>query len=122
MINVRGLIVVAIVLACFISYAYPRDNGQYANSPLKGWFETLTDKRGFGCCAMADGQALEDPDWQTTSDPDNPYRVRVNGEWLDVPVQAVITEPNQANKTMLWMVHIYNGGDQVRCFLPGALI
>jgi hypothetical protein len=43
------------------------DDGRYAHSPLKPWFDGL-------CCSDADGFAVSDPDWESK---DGHYRVRV---------------------------------------------
>ncbi len=68
-----------------------RDDGRFANSPLKPWFDGLASGRGF-CCSFADGFSVEDVDWDTQ---DGHYRVRVYGQWLVVPDTAVVTEPNR---------------------------
>jgi hypothetical protein len=112
------LIFLAVLVLASIPKSHARDNGQYANSPLREWFRNLTDQRGFGCCAMSDGSAVEDPDWESSN---GHYRVRVDGVWFDVPDEAVITEPNRAKRTMVWMIQIYNGPLEVRCFLPGEM-
>jgi hypothetical protein len=97
--------------------------GRYAASPLHDWFNHLSSAKGL-CCSVADGYAVEDADWETK---DGHYRVRVprvaNSEeaiWVDVPEEAVITEPNRAGRTMVWPIY----SDQsvlVRCFLPGSM-
>ena len=38
-------------------------DGRYANSPLKQWFDQLKSGRGF-CCAQADGDVVEEADWE----------------------------------------------------------
>jgi hypothetical protein len=30
------------------------------------------------------------------------YRVRLENNWIDVPDDAIITEPNRAGRTMVW--------------------
>jgi hypothetical protein len=40
-----------------------RDDGRYANSPLKEWFNSLASGKTL-CCSFADGYVVEDPDWQ----------------------------------------------------------
>ena len=35
------------------------------------------------------------------------YRVRLEGEWYDVPDDAVITEPNRVGRTMVWPIRGY---------------
>ena len=53
----------ALSLLFFPRLAFPRDlDGKYANSPLKQWFDSLASRRGF-CCSFADGQSVEDVDW-----------------------------------------------------------
>src|SRR5438309_688018 len=91
---------------------HARDDGRYANSPLKGWFDGLRSKKGDACCSNADGRALADVDWDTK---DGHYRVRLEGEWVDVPEDSVITEPNRAGRTMVWPYYM-NGRPVVRCF------
>jgi hypothetical protein len=94
-----------------------RDDGRYANSPLKGWFDSLHSKSGGNCCSNTDGMALSDVDWDTK---DGHYRVRLDGEWVDVPGDAVITEPNRAGRTMVWPYYV-QGRPVIRCFLPGTM-
>ncbi len=93
------------------------DDGRYANSPLKPWFDSLHSKSGGACCSNADGMALADVDWDTK---DGHYRVRLDGEWIDVPTDAVITEPNRAGHTMVWPYYV-QGRPVIRCFLPGTM-
>ena len=76
--------------------------------------------------SFADGHILEDADWRTTTDGKH-YRVRVplsadgtQMDWIDVPDEAVITEPNRAGHTMVWPLY-GNGGVSIRCFMPGSM-
>ena len=93
-----------------------RDDGRYADSPLKPWFDGLKSSRGL-CCSVADGLAVADPDWESK---DGHYRVRIEGEWITVPDDAVITEPNRAGRTMVWPIKS-SLGTTIRCFLPGSM-
>jgi len=77
---VRGMGIVALV----------RDDGRYANSPLKSWFDQLASGKGL-CCSFADGFSVDNVDWDTQ---DGHYRVRLHGEWIVVPDNAVVTEPS----------------------------
>ncbi len=43
--------------------------------------------------SMTDGEAVADPDWESK---EGHYRVRLDNKWIDVPGEAVITEPNRA--------------------------
>jgi hypothetical protein len=91
-------------------------DGRYANSPLKQWFDSLKSGKG-PCCSDADGYALSDVDWESGN---GHYRVRIEGEWYDVPEDAVITEPNRVGRTMVWPMRGYQGMT-IRCFMPGSM-
>ena len=114
------ILVVAIVSATHSWRA--RDDGRYANSPLKSWFENLSSGRGL-CCSAADGILVGDPDWMVVSDVTKPhvhYRVRINGPWIDIPDDAVITESNPVGNAMVWTV-MGDFGMSIRCFMPGNM-
>src|SRR5215472_14307525 len=114
---VRFLTVVAlctIVLAPMRLAA--RDDGRFANSPLKSWFDKLASAKGL-CCSFADGVRVEDVDWDTQ---DGSYRVRLNGQWFVVPDTAVVTEPNKFGPAVVWPYQDINGTTQIRCFIPGS--
>jgi hypothetical protein len=93
-----------------------RDDGRYANSPLKPWFDQLASKKGL-CCSFADGFKVENVDWDTQ---DGRYRVRLDGQWVIVPDSALITEPNRFGPAVVWPYRDADGNTQIRCFLPGA--
>ena len=111
----------------FVVLALPvsgRDlDGRYRDSPLHDWFEHLASRKGL-CCSFADGFVVQDADWETR---DGHYRVRVpkassseEGVWVDVPDDAVITEPNRAGRTMVWPFYTHEGVS-IRCFMPGSM-
>jgi hypothetical protein len=93
-----------------------RDDGRFANSPLKAWFDRLASGKGL-CCSFADGVSVEDVDWDTQGDK---YRVRLNGQWIVVPDMAVVTEPNKFGPAVVWPYQDNSGGTQIRCFMPGS--
>ena len=64
------------------------------------------------CCSDADGFAVSDPDWDTQN---GRYRVRIEGNWIVVPEDAVITEPNRYGRTMVWPIK-GSLGSTIRCF------
>jgi hypothetical protein len=49
----------------------------------------------------------------------------LEGRWIDVPDDAVITEPNRAGRTMVWPYMAVGGADsprtEIRCFMPGSM-
>jgi len=119
--RVAWMIAAAVVMcvAPLLSHAViARDNGQYAaTSPeLKAWFDSLRSGKG-PCCSDADGSAVSDVDWESSS---GHYRVRLDGRWLDVPDEAVITSPNRVGRTMVWPMRS-DGGILIRCFMPGSM-
>ena len=123
-----GVTVLLLGLASQLGHA--RDRGQFANSnpEIKQWFEGLHSGKG-PCCSDADGTAISDADWESK---DGHYRVRVprygyliGGQqqelvWVDVPEEAVITEPNRVGRTMVWPIYGYLGLT-IRCFMPGSM-
>ena len=97
--------------------AYSRDlDGKYAQSPLKGWFDSLHSNKGM-CCSYADGRTITDADWEMA---DNHYRVKVDGVWYDVPEAALVTVPNKFGQAVVWPFKDQTGQTQIRCFMPGA--
>jgi hypothetical protein len=110
-----GFAVLVLPLATYPGHARDPD-GRYANSPLKEWFNSLRSGKG-PCCSDADGTAVSDVDWEAGN---GHYRVRIEGDWVNVPDEAVITEPNRVGRTMVWPIRGY-GGLTIRCFMPGSM-
>ncbi len=93
-----------------------RDDGRFADSPLKAWFDKLASGKGL-CCSFADGVTVEDVDWDTQ---DGRYRVRLAGRWIVVPDAALVTEPNRFGRAVVWPYQDGTGTTQIRCFIPGS--
>ena len=102
--------------ALLATSALARDDGRFANSPLKPWFESLRSEYG-QCCSDADGYVVADVDWESAQ---GHFRVHIDDEWVVVPDGAVITEPNRVGRTMVWK-HYIDGHPRVRCFMPGSM-
>jgi hypothetical protein len=83
---------------------------------IRRWIEGLTDKQGRSCCASADGYRPSEVEYDTEH---NHYTALVNGRWIDIPNEAVLTVPNKKGIALLWY---YMSGNTVvvRCFLPGS--
>jgi hypothetical protein len=104
-----------------ITGAGARDpGGKYAQQDPKmhKWFEGLKSGKG-PCCSDADGTALSDVDWRSVDKTDVHYQVRIDGDWIDVPDEAVLTQPNLYGRTMVWPIRGYLG-ITIRCFIVGA--
>ena len=110
--------VAVLSLGLWSHLGHARDNGQYANTnpELKAWFDSLRSGKG-PCCSDADGTTVSDVDWESSS---GHYRVRLDGEWIDVPDEAVITQPNRVGRAMVWPLRGYLGVS-IRCFMPGSM-
>lgn len=114
----RTITCAAIASALWVNHAYPRDpSGTFANSPNREWFDSLTSAKG-PCCSSADGKTLSDLDWDTQGDH---YRVRIDGQWIIVPREALVTAPNLIGRTMVWPLYLHDG-ISIRCFMPGVMI
>jgi hypothetical protein len=108
----------SLLVAVAAQVGHARDRGQFAGSSpeLRAWFEGLRSGRG-PCCSDADGTAISDADWESKG---GHYRVRIDDQWIDVPEEAVITEPNRVGRTMVWPIRGYLGLT-IRCFMPGSM-
>jgi hypothetical protein len=110
----RNLLLISLLLT---GSAYARDlNGQYNDSPLKGWFNTLQSGKGL-CCSVADGRTVDDPDW---GDANGHYWVVVDGTKYVIPDDALVRVPNKAGRAIVWPATGPDGGIYIRCFIPGA--
>jgi hypothetical protein len=111
----RILTIVTLVLASVASRAH--DIGHAEVSPeMNKWIEGLTDDKGRGCCATADGFRPEEVEWDMAQ---NAYRVMIGGQWFNVPDSAVIKESNKIGFAMVWYYRD-SGNVFIRCFLPGS--
>jgi hypothetical protein len=106
-----GITVLLLTLGSHLGHAHDPSHPE-----LKAWFDSLRSGKG-PCCSDADGTAVSDVDWQSVN---GHYRVRLDGEWIDVPDEAVITEPNRVGRTMVWPLRGYMG-TTIRCFMPGSM-
>lgn len=124
-----AIAIAALLLSTAVTSAH--DDGRFADSPLKGWFDQLASGKGL-CCSFADGLAIKDVDWDTATvadaqgRPQVVYRVRLLGRWVPVPPDAVVTEPNRFGPAVVWPVLGFDAdGNRVvsfiRCFLPGSM-
>lgn len=111
------IIAILICAIAVISIAQARDDGRYAQSPFKEWFNSLTNKHNVPCCDTADGRRVDDADVEIEG---NHYRVRIDGQWIDVPDDAVITAPNRAGVPIVWP-YSQDGAIRIRCFIAGTL-
>ncbi len=97
--------------------------GKWAGDPLHGWFDSLRNEAGLFCCLKADGQPLDEGQWDIK---DKNYRVFLQGKWTVVPNDTVVSGPNKFGKALVWFQHpgeLAWGGDTgtaILCFMPGS--
>ena len=87
-------------------------------------FHRLSSKKAGSCCSNFDGRPPE----AIVQTSDNHYQVMLEGQWVDVPDDAVLDVPNKYGKAVVWYSKSWRstvtgqeGGFYIRCFLPGEL-
>src|SRR5262249_32964442 len=121
--RLRDLMVLLAVLfmaAIIIGFFFCCAQGHVAERPaLNAVFNTLRRDGGPACCGATEAERIADPDWETK---DGHYRVKIEGQWFDVPDGAVISAPNRFGPALVWP-NRYGYERKVyaiRCFIPGA--
>src|SRR6516225_2639028 len=112
----KAILAALVFLLSNLIPAQARDDGRYANSPLHAGFDHLASGNG-RCSSFADGLSVQDGDRESQ---DGKYLVRLFGQWIVVPGNAVVTEPNKFGPAVVWPYMNPKGVTQIRCFLPGA--
>jgi hypothetical protein len=116
------------VIALIVLVASPaiaRDNGQYAQSDpqIRQWFRSqVSPKTGIQCCSEADGVFAEE------DIRDGHYWIRFpqsNGEWMQVPDDVVIKDPNRNGAPVVWWYYSVNRESRqrelkIRCYAVGS--
>jgi hypothetical protein len=110
------------LVALFMGFMTPVSIAHDQHRPeLNNWFMNLKSKAKVPCCSGSDATVVRDADWDTK---DGHYRVRLEGQWVDVPDDAVIEEPNLDGQTLVWPIFYNPLGSParivIRCFMPGA--
>jgi hypothetical protein len=106
---------VLLLVGCSIADAHDQKRPD-----LDSWFNGLQSAGSGLCCHGREAKELDDSDWDTK---DAHYRVRLNGDWYDVPDNAVVKERNLVGHALVW-VYVHRYGEMpiltIRCFLPGT--
>jgi len=106
------------VLVALALWAAPAMAHDHSRPGLNNWYQSLKSGRG-PCCdgPGVDAYSLADVDWESKN---GRYRVRIEGQWYDVPPDAVLTVPNLDGRTIVWPIKGW-GGLTIRCFMPGSM-
>lgn len=102
----------AVILFCVAAYAHDHEHPEN-DACLAG----LMSKSGSSCCDGQDATRLDDAEWRTKG---VHYQVELEGEWVDVPDNALIQGGKGCpGPTRVWTMHL-NGKLYPHCFAPGA--
>ena len=125
----RGIICAVVVI--FASMASARDNGQWAQSDpaTREWFRSQKNPTTkVPCCSEADGTYAEEDireneywtrfGYRTWDSSGSAYR-EFTSEWMRVPPETVIHNPNRHGAPVVWWYFV-DGKPGIRCFAPGA--
>lgn len=121
--DVMRLIAIAVLFLAPSHPAGAADHGQFGpTSPeMKAWANSLQNKLREGCCSTADGWKPEEVEYDMK---ENKYRVKIEGQWYDVPPNAMIDLPNKFGFPVVWYYKTWDNGIRpsisIRCFIPGA--
>jgi hypothetical protein len=114
-----ALLIASLILLALALSINPIRAHDHARPGLDGWYSDLKSGKG-PCCdgPGVDALHLADVDWESK---DGRYRVRIEGEWVDVPDDAVLKEANRDGRTLVWPWW-KDGKRAVRCFITGVMI
>ena len=121
--DVIRLVCIAVSLLASCHLAQAADHGQFGpTSPeTRAWANSLQNKLSEGCCSTADGWKPEAVEYDMKG---NKYRVKIEGQWYDVPASAMIELPNKFGFPVVWYYKTWDNGIRpsisIRCFIPGA--
>ena len=141
--SLANVLLIAALLGCVVlglmrhAHSHYSDEWKDLSPEMRSWFQGLHSP-GMGgqpCCDGADGHHVADIDWDTQCDTiagqeTCHYRVRLNKEWVDVPDNAVIHQPNRYGQAVVWpgqnaaapdgYYRDAKGHIVIRCFIAGA--
>lgn len=83
---------------------------------IRNWFRSQKNpKTGVLCCDESDGVYAE----EDIRDGEYWARWPANPEWMKVPDDVVIRDPNRHGAPVVWWIY-ENGKPAIRCFAPGG--
>ena len=73
-----------------------------AYGDIGNWFNSLSSKKVGSCRSNFDGRPTE----AIVPTSDNHYQVMLEGQWVDVPDDAVLDVPNKYGKAVVWYTRV----------------
>jgi len=107
-------IIAGLMIGATINPTWAIDNGQWEgiDPATRSWFKGVRSPKGVPCCSVADGHRTA-----YEMRPDNHYWVPIEGEWRQVPPEAVVNNSdNPTGDAVVWWVR---QADiiHIRCFV-----
>lgn len=103
------------IFLCFLSsIVLAKDDGRYANSPNKLWYETQHDQNGAWCCNTSDGEGYQG---DYTINQDGSVTLSLKTGPRTIAPYKVINVPNPTGNAVWWHV-----GATDYCFALGSLL
>ena len=109
-----------VLIVFMLAFTFTGGTRAWAHDPnthLADGYATARSKKGTLCCDGSDYTYVSPRSWERTQ---TGYRVHVQGKWVDVPADALVTNmKNPDGEAKVWL---YTDGDKpfARCFMPGA--
>lgn len=122
------IVVAVVILAALGRPAHPRYVGaepiQFSQE-IQDWIKGLrSGQQRSPCCDLSDGDFTQQ-DLRVGADGRTHFFATVEGEWVEVPDDAIVREPNRIGRPIVWVTRWMGLEGKpvtfVRCFLPGAL-
>jgi hypothetical protein len=104
--------ILAALILCAAVPASARDDGRYAGSPYKSWYESQHNAHGGYCCNEADGKDFYG-DYTLTDD--GGVEFDDGGQHYKLPPYMVLRGPNPTGHAVWW--HL---GETSYCFAIGS--
>ncbi len=126
MLRHSGLLVLPLILGVLpTGLGVARDNAQFAQADpqTRQWFrDQISPRTGVHCCDESDGVYAEE------DIRDGHYWTRFpqsNGEWMQVPDEVVIKDPNRNGAPVVWWYADIDHGQRIvkiRCYAVGSKV
>lgn len=113
--------VLLLLATCSTVHAFDSEKYMNVDPNISKWFKAQKSPQGVPCCDVADGHRT---DYDQRAD--NHYYVPINGEWYQVPTEAVIyNSGNPVGEAVVWFVDQgetplgpHKRSIYIRCFIP----
>lgn len=122
-------LVFPVVVIISLVWCWPARSHDHDHPEWDDFLRSLTNQRNGSCCDGSEAFSVSNPDWDTTTNEDYPYKVFLKGSkgsvWVMVPRFAVVKQNNKIGVAKVWPVLADDEGNAyeiplIRCFMPGS--